>query len=165
MTFALESIFCPRCAGELLHEGSAAGLVVTCPSCGNPLQLPGEKAAEESFRDEALDLECAFHGQHPVQGEGRVRGHPFYFRAKWNFWYFTACTSHADLHIASCIDPTNDEGGFFQHGEYTGYMLTAYFGSGQDASTMSLRVAQAIVRDCAARLLEALEQRMGGPGG
>lgn len=155
----MERLVCPRCTGALFHDGSGSGLVMACPSCGNQLELPGERAPGGSFADEMLELECALYGRHPVQGEGRVRGHPFYFRAKWNFWYFTACTRHVEPWLPSSIGPTGDEDGFFLDGEHGGYMLTDYFGTGQDASMMALSVAEAIVRKCAARLLEALDGR------
>jgi len=124
-----------------------------------------DRAPGATFRDDELDLECTFFGQHPVQGEGYVMGYPSYFRAKWNFWHFTVCVSHKSSPvIATLIDPPNDETGFFECGEYRGYMETEYFGTGLDASTMPLHVAEAIVRACAHRCLDALTSGDGGRG-
>lgn len=157
MSDYIQKLNCPHCDEEFLFEkGSLAGLTLACPKCGEPIQMPGVQAPQRAIRDDALDFDCEIYGHHPVQAEGRVQGNPFYFRAKWDFWTFTVCTNSDNQEIPSCINPRQDENGFFEDGEYRGYYLSESFGSDTAASYMELDVAEAIIRDCVERFVEAL---------
>jgi hypothetical protein len=151
----LQAVECPHCKERLFHDGSIAGRVITCPHCSADLQMAQDpKWHNDPARqvlDEVIALECLIEGQAPVQADGTVCGHPFYFRAKWDSWTFTACVN-ADID-PSCINPPTDENGFFWDREYRGFYLSAKF---PQASTMRYDLAEAIIRDCAHQFLAAL---------
>lgn len=156
----LQVVQCPRCMNRLFHDGSAAGRVVACPHCHADLAIPADERwhsdPPRALHDGSIALDGEIAGQAPVQAEGRVRGHPFYFRAKWEHWTFTACVS-ADID-ASCINPPTDEDGLFRDGEYRGFYLS---GAYPGASFMRYDDAEAIIKRCSRRLLEALDAEPG----
>lgn len=115
------------------------------------LTLPGRQPA--SFEADTDSFHYRIYGQHPVQAEGFVAGHPFYFRAKWDFWDFTVCTSHDFPDAGSSLDPPDDCQGFFQDGEYLGYHLSQRHGQGTDASYLTVDEARAILEPCLRRFL------------
>jgi hypothetical protein len=104
---------------------------------------------------EALGLECHIYGQAPVQADGRLAGHPLYFRARHDFWTFTLCTN-ADVD-PSCLRP-GDETGFFRDGEFEGFELTGDYGSPHEASFMPYAEAERLIRECASRYLLATDR-------
>ena len=142
----LEKIKCTECSFELLHDGSASGLSLKCPECGHDITLPGELPSGCVVKTENYSYEL--YGQHPVQADGEVFGHPLYFRAKWNFWYFTVCTSHDFPDAASSIAPLDNNKGFFVNGDYTGYWIGEDYGKNTDAGSMSVDTAKAIIEEC-----------------
>ncbi|WP_422927250.1 hypothetical protein [Singulisphaera sp. PoT] len=109
---------------------------------------------ERHVHDAALGLVCHIYGLAPVQADGRLAGHPFYFRARHDFWTFTLCTN-ADID-PSCINPPEEnQVGLFRDGEYEGYELAGDYGSprGHEASFMPYAEAERLIRECAARYL------------
>lgn len=156
----LQVVNCLRCRNRFYHDGSAAGRVIACPNCQADLTIPADERSHSdpprTLRDEGLALIGDIAGQAPVQADGRVRGHPFYFRAKWEHWTFTACVS-ADID-ASCINPPADEDGFFRDGDYRGFYLSGEY---PEASFMRYDDAEAIIRQCGRRLLQALDAESG----
>jgi hypothetical protein len=98
-------------------------------------------------------MSCHIWGFAPVNGEGRVRGAPFYFRARHGAWSFTVCVSH-DID-PSCIDPPTDTPGFFVDREYRGYYLSEWYGKEPEASWMKYDEAERIIRDCVQKYLKA----------
>ncbi len=102
------------------------------------------QAAREVVR---LDLQLSFHlyGCAPVQAEGEVAGHRFYFRARGDAWTFgVARTPDVDP-----VDVFCPEHGFFRGGDY---------GSDEfDASYMPFDDAEAIVCRCAAEFIAGIE--------
>lgn len=111
--------------------------------------------SERDVRDAALLLECRIYGYAPVQADGRLAGHPFYFRARWDHWDFVLCTN-ADID-PSCLGQ-GDEPGPFREGEFEGFALWGDFGSDAEASSMPYAVAERLIRECASRYLVS-----GGP--
>ena len=154
---SLSKIVCPECSDEMFYDGSAAGSEIPCPSCGTALIMPGTKPDIWKAKTDAF--EYAIYGQHPVQAEGFVGGHPFYFRAKWNFWDFTVCTNHDYADAGSQIDPPDDTPGFFKAGDYEGYWLGEDFGNDTDASHMDIETSRTILEKCLNRFLEDLRNR------
>lgn len=153
----LQVAACPHCNERMFHDGSIAGRTVVCPHCKDSFQIPVNNRwhhdPPRTLRDESTGFECELYGQAPVQAHGRVRGHPFYFRAKWSHWDFTVCVN-ADID-ASCIQPKTDEPGFFDDREYRGFYLGGEF---NEASYMRYDAAEAIMRNCVRQFLEALEK-------
>jgi hypothetical protein len=77
-------------------------------------------------------------GQAPVQAEGMINGHFFYFYARWDGWSFAiALDPDVDVHGMS-----SPQGGFYREDSYGDP-------GGYDASYMSESVAEEIIRDCA----------------
>jgi hypothetical protein len=103
---------------------------------------------ERHVRDADLGLECHIWGYAPVQGDGRLAGRPFYFRARHSGWSFTLCTN-ADIDPAALVE--GDAPGFFSNGEYRGYALWGDYGTDTEASYMPYAVAERLIRECAAR--------------
>jgi hypothetical protein len=103
---------------------------------------------ERHVRDAKLGLECCISGHAPVQTEGRIAGHPFYFRARHCGWSFILCTN-ADID-ASALAP-GKEPGFFTYGEFHGFALWGDYGIEHEASYMPYAVAERLIRECAAR--------------
>lgn len=101
-------------------------------------------------RNEVLQLECTIYGRGPVQADGRLLGHPLYFRARHSGWSFTLCVN-AD------VDPSALMGGgtpgFFDDGEFRGYVLFGDYGANHDASHMPYAEAERIIRACAEKFL------------
>lgn len=97
----------------------------------------------------------------PVQAEGTVGEFPIYFRAKWTFWTFTVSL---DPKVdPTCIDPPNEQNGFF----ISGYDGTEGFYMGADypdAGYMRYDVAESIIRDCVRQFLEASQLRNADTG-
>lgn len=53
-----------------------------------------------AMTDRYADVEIKWLGGNcPVQAEGRINGHPFYFRARWRYWA---------MHIAPSLDWPED---------------------------------------------------------
>ena len=150
------TIQCHHCNGEFFHDGSLGGATLPCPNCGETIKMPGVEAPQRSIQDQTLDFAYEVYGQHPVQADGQVQGHPFYFRAKWDFWTFTVCTNSDNENVPSMIDPPEDEPGFFKDGEYEGFYLGGNFGSETDASYMDLDVAETIIRDSVQKFVQAM---------
>ena len=102
------------------------------------------------FHDASLDLEGHLYGRAPIQCDGQLRGHPYYFRARHSGWSFTLCLN-AD------VDPSvlreGHAPGFFDDREYRGYALWGDYGTEFEASYMAYDAAEEIVRQCAARFL------------
>ena len=80
----------------------------------------------------------------PVQAEGRVAGHPFYFRARFSAWTFA-------IALIDALDPVDIDAttaaatGFFRAGKVAG----AY-----GASYMARADAEAIIRALASEFLD-----------
>lgn len=133
---SLQELYCPQCGFQ--HE-KYPGLTYGVIEIDNDLWTrPG--------------FECCIEGQAPVQGEGYILGHPFYFRSRWDSWYFVMC-------INSEVDPAGmrwDEPGFFKDGALEGFAQCGDYGETHDASYMPKDVAETIIRNCAIRFLEAV---------
>jgi hypothetical protein len=114
---------------------------------------------ERHVRDAALGLDCRIYGHAPVQADGRLCGHPLYFRARWRGWSFTLCTN-ADIDAAALVE--GSEPGFFRNGELEGFALWGHYGSDTEASYMPYTVAERLIRECAARFWA--ERRPAEPG-
>jgi hypothetical protein len=143
----LQQTVCPNCGRQLFHDGSIAGRSLPCPQCESIVQIPCDTRwhhdPKRTLSDSNTGLECTLYGQAPVQAEGLIIGHPFYFRAKWSYWTFTVCVnSDAD---PACMEPKEDEPGFFEDGENQGYYLSGEF---NNASFMRYDDAERIIRDC-----------------
>ena len=110
-----------------------------------------QNIAERHVQDDGLALECRIVGQAPVQADGRLAGHPFYFRARHSGWSFTLCTN-ADIDPAGLFGG-GDAQGFFTHDDLCGYELWGDYGTGHDASYMPYTVAERLIRECAVRYL------------
>lgn len=151
-----QKIECPHCKAEFFHDGSLAGMTVPCPTCGDSIKMPGTEPPTRSIEDRTLDLACDIYGQHPVQAEGRVRGHPFYFRAKWDFWTFTVRTNSDNEDVPASISPTEEQNGLFDDGDHQGFFLSDAFGSDTAASCMDLDTAETIIRKSAQQFIEAI---------
>ncbi len=75
----------------------------------------------------------------PVQAQGIVAGHPFYFRARWNEWTFSI-SEDPDVYPVDLDYPEVGCYGFFRQGEY---------GAGKySASYMPLAEAGEIMERC-----------------
>ena len=107
---------------------------------------------ERHVSDAALGLECHIYGHAPVQADGRLAGHPFYFRARWSGWTFTLCTN-ADIEPAAMDE--GDKPGFFRNGEFEGFALWGEYGSQTEASYMPYAVAERLIRECVAQYFAA----------
>ena len=142
----LEKFYCLNCSSEMLHDGSAKGQNILCPNCGANIILPGQIAPKENLKTDEYSYKI--YGQHPVQADGRVLGHPFYFRAKWNFWDLTICLSHDFPDAASWIDPPDGETGYFRDEEYEGFRFESDYGTDTDASFMNIETAKRIIEEC-----------------
>lgn len=106
---------------------------------------------ERWIHDTALDLECKIYGHAPVQADGKLKGHPLYFRARWATWSFTLCVN-AEID-PSCLSVW-DEQGFFSEGEYEGYRLWGNYGSTREASFMPYEAVENLIRECSFKFLE-----------
>jgi len=87
-----------------------------------------------------LDLSGTVYGTSPVQAEGTVNGHSFYFRARHDEWTFSISEN-------SEIDPVDiqtieagKKHGFFKEGEYGQ-------NGAESASYMDFKVAEKIILD------------------
>ena len=98
-------------------------------------------------------VECELYGKAPVQGDGRVDGHPFYFRARDSHWTFTVCISH-DIDPSVLRGPKSD--GWFTEDEFEGFEISAHF---YGASTMPFGFAEAIITDCVDAFRDAMQNR------
>jgi hypothetical protein len=105
---------------------------------------------ERRVHDEALGLECVICGHAPVQADGRLLGHPLYFRARWFSWTFTLCTN-ADIDASALVE--GNEPGFFEDGGLQGYALWGDYGNSTEASYMPYEVAERLIRECCARFI------------
>ncbi len=152
---SLQVVVCPHCNEQLFTDGSAAGREVPCPGCSTTLVLPGQRAPSASVKDEQAGIEYELDGQHPVQANGRVHGHRFYFRAKWDAWSFTLCMTGCDP--SGLVTP--EQRGYFSDGEDEGFYLEESFGSETDASYMTPAQAEAIIRACASVFERAQARR------
>lgn len=61
-----------------------------------------------------LQMDLTNHGFCPVQVEGTVNGHPFYFRARWDEWSFSI-SLNPDVDV---VGMTSSEGGFYREEKY-----------------------------------------------
>lgn len=79
----------------------------------------------------------------PVQAEGTVDGHPFYFRARHDTWEFAISDDPA-------VDPVA-----IQSEEHGFYRTALYPGGPRAASHLPLHVAEALIRRCASEYLRS----------
>jgi DNA-directed RNA polymerase subunit RPC12/RpoP len=56
---------CPKCEQELAVDSSGAGTEINCPSCGEPIVIPGEKPNNRPVVDLAAPA-AAHGGVHPI---------------------------------------------------------------------------------------------------
>lgn len=61
-----------------------------------------------------IQMDLSGYGHCPVQLEGTVNGHPFYFHARWDGW----CFSIALDPLADRYTMSSSEGGFYREGDY-----------------------------------------------
>jgi hypothetical protein len=78
----------------------------------------------------------------PVVYGGTIAGRPFYFRARWNAWYFAVANKEEELY--------GDEVIFSRKGDY---------GTDYEASMMPLTEAEAIIRRCVQEYLTEMGQQ------
>ena len=88
-----------------------------------------------------------------MQGDGRVDGHRFYFRARHDHWTFTVCISH-DIDPSVLRGPESD--GWFTEDDYVGFELSNHF---HGASRMPYDFAEAVIADCVVSFREAMQNR------
>lgn len=75
------------------------------------------------------DLEGEIYGQAPVQAEGTVRGHPFYFRARHDGWSFDigpdpiGGTNVIFSRESDYGEPRGFEASWMEHDEALGFLL------------------------------------------
>lgn len=100
--------------------------------------------------DATLQLDCTIYGRGPVQADGRLIGHPLYFRARHAGWSFTLCVN-ADVDPSALME--GGAPGFFDDGEFRGYVLFGDYGTDHDASYMPYAEAERIIRACAEQFL------------
>jgi len=82
----------------------------------------------------------------PVQYEGTIDGRPFYFRARWNAWYFAV--------TAGC-----DEANGCDALPHDAFVREALWGDGPfAASAMPVEEAERIIRSCAQAYVEATQR-------
>lgn len=88
-----------------------------------------------------LNLEGTICGLSPVQAEGTINGHSFYFRARHDEWSFA-------ISEATDIDPVDIED--IESGEKHGFFKEDSFGKkgGESASYMPLDKAESIILAC-----------------
>ena len=98
-------------------------------------------------------VEVSLYGEAPVQGDGRVDGHPFYFRARHEHWSFTICISH-DIDPSEIPPPDND--GWFTWDEFVCYEVS---GGYTKASRMPFEKAHELIAKCVAEFRKAIEDR------
>ncbi|MCP3927320.1 MAG: hypothetical protein GY714_32590 [Desulfobacterales bacterium] len=150
----LEKIICPDCKEEFMHDGSGAGCVMMCTSCNKYFIISGEYLTDFVKTDK---YHYNVYGQHPVQADGYILDFNFYFRAKWDFWDFTICTSHDYIDVASFLNPPEDKHGDFEYNDgekiYKGYWLDSRYGNNTDASYMDLKTANKIIQKCILKFL------------
>lgn len=101
-------------------------------------------------RDSTLQLDCKIYGLGPVQADGRLIGHPLCFRARHAGWSFTLCVN-ADVDPSALMEGRTS--GFFDDGEFRGYVLFGDYGTDHDASDMPYAEAERIIRACAEQFL------------
>ena len=110
---------------------------------------------ERCIRDTAVGLECHIYGHAPVQADGRLVGHPLYFRARHDGWSFT-------LSLDPEADPAGmgpgEQPGFFRAGEFRGYAQWGDYGTGFQASYMPYEVAERLIRQCSEQYLAESKQ-------
>jgi hypothetical protein len=121
---------------------------------------PADRYQEQELRvrDEAIGLDGLIQGYIPVQAEGWVKGHPFYFRARYGNWIFV-------VSFDAAIDPAalsegSTEKGFFTDNGLRGYFLCgeyAYERANGPGSYMPYSVAEQIIRESAARFTTAYD--------
>ncbi len=156
----LEIAICTGCGKRLLHDGSIAGAELTCHHCQTPIKIPGE-----TCRNQVVESDYSFdiYGHHPIQAEGRVLGHPFYFRAKYDFWDFTVVTSHQHTEEASYCNAPEVTHGYFRiinkegpqdKVEWEGYWIDGYYGEDYDAGGMHHELAIDIIQRCITQFIE-----------
>jgi hypothetical protein len=113
---------------------------------------------ERRVRDEAIGLECRIYGHAPVQADGRLLGHPFYFRARWSGWSFTLC-NNADIDPAALME--GDKPGMFSNGEFRGFALWGEYGTSTEASYMPYVIAERLIRECASEYARVIQSAGG----
>jgi len=162
MTARLQVYACPGCNQNIFHDGSIAGLTVSCPHCGVACSIPRDlrqhNDAQRTLSDAALDFECILYGQAPVQAEGHVAGCQLYFRAKWDHWTFVVSLD-ADGDPAS-MNPVSDEDGFFEDGGRRGFYLS---GDVPGAGYLRYDAAEALIRECIRRFVQARQTELREP--
>ena len=93
----------------------------------------------------------------PVQYEGTVEGHPFYFRARYDGWFFAVAATLDEAINAPSFDEANS-GDMFPNGAF---VREAQWGDGPfTASYMPVEEAERIIRWCAEAYMEAIQRDM-----
>ncbi len=117
----------------------------------------GDEAARQRIGE---DYAYSLWGWAPVVAEGRVRGHPFGFRARHEGWTFTALLDgdgDPDL-----FDPSEDVDGVYRDGDMRFLYLQ---GTVENASYMAYDDVESVLALCFARLRAVGEEGLGGAEG
>ena len=107
-----------------------------------------------TFSDETLGLSGVIGGNAPVQGEGRVFGYPFYFRARDKEW---TCAIYLDRahpfpeNLAGA-EPFDHEVFFVEWG-IAGFV---HCGEDENASFIPYERAEQLIRTCAASFIKKM---------
>lgn len=101
------------------------------------------------------------YGSCPVQADGAVLGHPLYFRARWDQWTLSICTTHDD----AVFDGPEGCDGFFGDHEFAGFYISGTYGSHYDAGYMPLETAIALIEKGLQRFLEGYPMNKGSEPG
>jgi hypothetical protein len=146
-----DSETCPFCLQDIPHDESR-----TCSHCRRP-RLPQTEDSPNYLRVmPELDLLVYIYGNCPVQADGRVRGNPFYFRARHDAWTFVACLDSENMDLASSIQPSEDVGGPFIDSGHRGWYAS---GDWQNAGWMKENEAASLICESCREFRAFLEAR------
>jgi hypothetical protein len=111
---------------------------------------------EFTILDESLGLSGFVGGNAPVQGEGRVFGYPFYFRARGVGWtcaiYLNREYPWASDNYAG-VEPDDAHDVFFVESGVAGFV---HSGDDDNASYMPVEKAKQLIRACAASFIQKM---------
>jgi hypothetical protein len=81
-------------------------------------------------------------GKCPVQAEGTIDGHPFYFRSRWNRWAFA-------------VDPEGDPTGILM-GVKEGFVRREIYGEPPEAGHISAETVLKLIERCADEYIRSM---------
>jgi hypothetical protein len=149
---------CRKCNFRRDNRDAKGNRTINCPSCGMVIDNDRSPLEEPLHVSDALGS-YSIGGQSPVQARGHLLGYPLLFQSELKDWTLVFCINDTDPMRPSLLNPPPElEYGFFQDGEYEGFIFYVEYDV-ELSGPMDYEEVQRIVDNCGEELMTQLARR------